>query len=307
MATINDEGNITTRFGRGGATHRTTRVARFAHSLASALILAAAPSTYGQAWPVADVVDHVKNGNAIVQYDRERHAARRYRTIGILGAFDGEVAHLIDEMDTWYREKIAQKDFHVGTLAGHRGVIVLSGVGLINAAHTTQILIDRFGADAIIFTGSAAPLVDGIGVLDSVVSTSTQQFTMDFRPLFPLGIVPFLKTSVFPSDPTLVQVATEAAATLPEGSTFVGKILSGDQLAPSPETEVVLDGAAVESEGAAVGQVCYFNKIPYVVIRTMSNTLADPGEFEKYQEQAALRSQMIALKMLQLLRRADYD
>lgn len=227
----------------------------------------------------------------------------RYQTIGLMGAFDGEVAHLASLVTSPRRVIIAQKEFTIGRLAGHRVVVVLSGVGLINAAHTTQILIDRFGVDTVFFTGSAAPLVPDIGVLDSVISTETQQFTMDFRPLFPLGEVPFLRTSVFPSDPDLVELATRVAATIPGGTTVAGKILSGDRLAPAAGTEVLLQGIAVESEGAAVGQVCNLNGVPYVVIRTMSNTLADPNEFEKYQAQAALRSQQIALKMLQSIRR----
>uniref|UniRef100_B8HSA5 adenosylhomocysteine nucleosidase n=1 Tax=Cyanothece sp. (strain PCC 7425 / ATCC 29141) TaxID=395961 RepID=B8HSA5_CYAP4 len=222
--------------------------------------------------------------------------------IGIMGAFDGEVAYLVQQMSAQRQIQFAGKDFYVGRLANQQVVVVLSGVGLINAAHTAQILIDRFRAGAIIMTGSSAPLVNTINVLDSVISTSTQQFSMDFRPLFPLGVVPFLSASTFPADPRLVKLAETAAKTLPQGKTYTGKILSGDQLAPSPATQALLKGVAVESEGAAVGQVCYLNRIPYVVIRTMSNTLNNPGEFEKYQAQAALRSQMIAIGILKLLR-----
>jgi adenosylhomocysteine nucleosidase len=226
----------------------------------------------------------------------------RFAKIGILGAFDGEVAYLVDQMQARHRTAIAGKAFYRGKLAGKSVVVVLSGVGTVNAAHTAQILIDRFKVDAIIVTGSAGPLIKGIGVLDSVIATSTQQFTMDFRPLFPLGEIPFQKVSIFPADSLLIQLARRAAASLPEGKTYTGKILSGDQLTPSAAAQAILQGTAVESEGSAVGQVCYLNRVPYVVIRTMSNTLADPDEYAKYQASAARRSQTIVLGLLRALR-----
>lgn len=220
--------------------------------------------------------------------------------IGILGAFDGEVALLVKTMNVEQIFEIAEKQFYLGTLKGQRIVVVLSGVGLVNAAHTTQLLIDHFGVQRIIFTGIAGTLTEEIAIYDSLISTETQQFEADFTPLFPLGTIPFMKTSVFTADPELVQLAKIAASKLRKGRTFSGKIVSADKLLMPKEKQVFFKGMVMESEGAAVGHVCSLNHIPFVCIRTITDTQESVDSILVRAEKAATRSQRIVIGMLQL-------
>ena len=75
--------------------------------------------------------------------------------IGIIGAMELEVDTLKEKMEQTEIIKIANMEFHRGTLNGVPVVVVRSGVGKVNAAMCTQILADRFGVTNIINTGVA--------------------------------------------------------------------------------------------------------------------------------------------------------
>lgn len=222
----------------------------------------------------------------------------RMRT-GILGALDEEIAFLLKRMSVSKIVKIAGKKFYVGCLNQVPIVLAKSGVAKVNAALASQILIDRFHVKRIIFTGVAGGLKPAaLKILDTVISTKTQQYDVDFRPLFPLGIIPYMKTSVFPANPKLIALAIKSGGRLRKGKTISGKIISGDRFYLSQKA--ILGGVAVDAESAAVGQAAFLNKVPYVVIRTISDQ-NNPKQYERFVKAAALRSQYIVLGLLKLL------
>ncbi len=218
---------------------------------------------------------------------------------GILGALDEEISFLLKRMTVRKIVKIGGKKFYLGYLNKAPIVLGKSGVGKVNAALATQLLIGRFHVRRVIFTGVAGGLKPGtIKILDTVISTKTQQYDVDFRPLFPLGVIPYMKTSIFPADPMLVVLARKSAGRLAKGRTFIGKIISGDRFYLSKKA--ILGGVAVDAESAAVGQAAYLNKVPYAVIRTISDQ-NNPEQFKRFLKPAALRSQYIVSGMLKWL------
>lgn len=227
--------------------------------------------------------------------------------IGVIGAFDEEVALLLKQMAIKKVEKRAGITFLKGKLLGVPVTICASGVGKVNAAKATQILIERFKAKVIIFTGVAGALAPTLKIGDTVISTTTQQYDVDFAGIGLLpGNIPGLKTSVFPANPILIRLAKKAARNIHGVKARSGKILSGDQFIANRRKSLRLrrlfDGVCVEAEGAATGQVCFCNNVPYVVIRSMSDR-ADrkaPKNFERFVRWAARRSQRIVLKMFRL-------
>jgi adenosylhomocysteine nucleosidase len=199
-----------------------------------------------------------------------------FAKIGIIGAMAEEVELLHKHTEVRSSVTKAGITYFEGDFQGKHIVFCKSGVGKVNAAVCTQILIDQ-GVDCVLFTGVAGALDPTLEVGDIVISTSAMQHDMDVTPLgFPRGVIPFQDTpSEFVADPTLVDWAVAAAAKHFEGRYQTGKILSGDQFVASRETVRFLHeemgGSCTEMEGAALAQVCAMNEVPFVVIRSMSD------------------------------------
>ena len=213
------------------------------------------------------------------------------KKIGIIGAMDEEVSRLKEKMNVSKVEKKAGMEFFQGELSGKEAVIVKSGIGKVNAGICTQILVDDFSVDAVINTGVAGSLKNEINIGDIVLSKDALQHDMDATGFgYEPGVIPRMEESIFKGDETLIQVAKEVNENVnAEISTFVGRVVSGDQFISdhAKKTELVENfaGYCTEMEGAAIAQVCYLNKLPFLIIRAISDkadnsATMDYGEFE---------------------------
>ena len=206
--------------------------------------------------------------------------------IGIIGAMDEEVSILKESMEV---EKVVSKasmDFYQGKLSNKEVVIVRSGIGKVNAAVCTQILVSEFGVSSIINTGVAGSLRNEINIGDIVLSVDALQHDMDATGFgYEPGIIPRMDVSLFKADEKLVNLAknvNEAVNT--DISTFVGRVVSGDQFISDKEKKQYLisqfDGFCTEMEGAAIAQTAYLNNIPYLVIRAISDKADNSAEMD---------------------------
>lgn len=229
--------------------------------------------------------------------------------IGLIGAMDEEIALLLQGMDGKEEAKRAGISFVQGQIHGRDVVVCKSGVGKVNAAMTTQVLIDSFQVDMIWFTGVAGAVNPTLDIGDIVISSSCQQHDMDASPLgFERGIIPYQEMSDFPAAKELIQLAQEACDKLCTDKRYiVGRVLSGDQFIADyslvSQLYEKMGGACVEMEGSAVAQVCYMNQIPYVVLRSMSDKADGTADvnFAEFTVKAARRSFEIVDDMLQRL------
>lgn len=226
---------------------------------------------------------------------------------GILGAVYQEIAWLRQNTSIESSVTYGGVAFTRGVLCGQSVVIAASGVGKVNAGLATQILIDRFHVKRIIFTGTAGAIDPGLRIGDVILSTKTQQYDVDFSALgFPPGVIPDLGTSVFVADPSPLHAAQGAARTLQDQKFRVlkGKILTGDRFVATADLARILrktfHGVCVEAEGGAVGQVAYRNKVPYLVVRGISDKVGrtGPESYERFGKLAAGHAQRIVLKTL---------
>ena len=118
--------------------------------------------------------------------------------IGIIGAMDEEIESYKLKIKGIKQSTIANITFYQGELGKCQVVLCKSGVGKVNSAVCTQILIDRFQINKIIFTGVAGALHPDLNIGDIVISTMAQQYDIDARPLgFEKGIIPYSKRSIF--------------------------------------------------------------------------------------------------------------
>lgn len=231
-----------------------------------------------------------------------------YGKIGVIGAMKEEIELFLQHMEQVNVSEKAKVQFREGLFYGKPIVLCKSGVGKINAAVTTQVLIDTYGVDAIIFTGVAGAVDPELNVGDIVISSESMQHDMDVTALgFPVGTIPYEETSVFAADESLRQLAVNASSELFSGRVKVGRILSGDQFIASRETVSrlysELQGTCTEMEGASVAQVCAMNGIPHVIIRSMSDKADGSAHvnFAEFTVQASENSYRIVEHMLKQL------
>ena len=233
-----------------------------------------------------------------------------YNKLGIIGAMASETATLSELMQNKTQQEAAGLHFLTGTIEGHEVVLVRCGVGKVNAARCTQVMIDKFAPDAIINTGIAGGLAPDLAVGDIVIGAHLLQHDFDVsafghaRGYMCTGIE-HEKPTLYDSDPELVQMLKSAAGNVcPERRLREDIIASGDVFVAAREVKQdirdTFAAAATEMEGAAIGQVAAANGVPFVVIRAISD-LADgtaADSIDEFEQQTADISAAIIVKML---------
>ena len=248
------------------------------------------------------------------------------RNIGILGA----MAQEIDEVKALLTEKtivkIANREFVVGKINNVRCVVAFSKWGKVAATITATLLIQEFAVTDLIFVGTAGALANGLKVGDIVISKRLVQHDLDARPMVSRFELPLLNRIYVNSDFDLSALAGKAVSSLInrgvenmvgeeavkefglDPKLYFGDIASGDQFVNSDEKRdeilsLLPEVMCVEMEGAAVAQTCLEFKVPFTVIRTISDT-ADHNarvDFSKFiVEVANAYSRAIISEMLQL-------
>ncbi len=231
------------------------------------------------------------------------------RTIGIVGAMEAETAPIKAMMEVISTKQIAGMEFLVGKMSGKSVVLAACRVGKVNAAICTQILIDLYGVDMVIGLGVAGCIDKSLDIGDVVVSGEVFHHDYDTTAF---GIAPgvnkSLPDSFFKGDPDLVALALEASGqVLTTHQAMVGRIATGDQFIADNEAKLriwqLFKAQCVEMEGAAMGQVCMLNQVPFVIVRAMSDKAdqKSPGDFERMLKTATANAAAVVGAMLERL------
>ena len=204
---------------------------------------------------------------------------------------------------------IASMEFYEGEIEGQKIVLVRCGIGKVNAAVCTQVLIDLFNVSYIINTGVAGGLHPDINIGDIVISSDTVEHDMDVTAFgHSKGYIPRMDMTFFEADQWLVEIAKKAADEIKaEHKVYVGRIASGDQFVSSMKVkdEIYSNFTAycAEMEGAAIAHTCFLNEIPFVVIRAISDKadLSAEVNFDDFVNLAAKNaSKMIEVMILEI-------
>ncbi|MGI5947472.1 MAG: 5'-methylthioadenosine/adenosylhomocysteine nucleosidase [Lachnospiraceae bacterium] len=225
--------------------------------------------------------------------------------LGIIGAMDEEVLEIKKALADVSVETVTGMDFYRGKVNGKEVVVVRSGIGKVNAAMCSQILVDRFGVDAIVNTGIAGSLRAEINIGDIVLSTDSVQHDMDATGFgYPAGQIPRMDTFAFPADEKLLNLAKECCSRVnPDIQTFTGRVVSGDQFISDKGKKQWLietfDGSCTEMEGAAIAQVCYLNHVGCLIIRAISDKADDSAnmDYQEFEAKAIEHSVKLLLAM----------
>ncbi len=229
--------------------------------------------------------------------------------LGIIGAMELEVSELKEKMeDKTVTEKAGMK-FVSGLLNGTEVVVVMCSVGKVNAAICTQLLIDLFEVDAIVNTGIAGSLNAQIDIGDIVLSTDAVQHDMEVGYFgYAPGIVPGLDVSYFPADEKLRNLAKVLCSKVnPDIKVFEGRVVTGDQfISDSKKKEWLIktfNGSCTEMEGAAIAQTAHRNKIPFLIIRAISDKADDSAsmDYREFETAAARHSANLVMALAEEL------
>lgn len=207
------------------------------------------------------------------------------KKLGVIGAMEQEVETLLSRMENKSAHTVAGSTFYEGMLCGMNAVVVQCGIGKVNAALCAQILCDRFAVTHIVNTGIAGSLSAQLDIGDLVVSADAMYHDFDCHAFgYPVGKVPGMDVIAFPGDKALVDLAFAAAERENPGHTRIGRVASGDQFVADPALKdriiSVTQALCTEMEGAAIAQTAYRNRVPFVILRAISDKADDSAEMD---------------------------
>ena len=213
------------------------------------------------------------------------------KTIGIIGAMEEEIENIKPHIDIISTKNIVGLDFYMGKMGGNNVVLVRSGIGKVNAAVCSQVLIDLYAVDYIINVG---------------VATDTMHHDMDTTYFGDeIGIIPRMEESSFKADDELINIALQASKDTIENNIYTGRIVSGDQFLCDIEKKNKIwshfKAYCVDMESAAIGQTCYLNKIPFSIIRSISDNSDENNEYENFFKDSAIKASNILKNMIELI------
>lgn len=195
------------------------------------------------------------------------------KKIGIIFAMKEELDEFLKIVEYKNERKIFDLIFHECTLNNKELVLVESGVGKVNAARATQMLIDNYDLSYVFNVGVAGSVSDDVNVLDIVVSDKLVQHDFDITPFdHEKGYIPNVGVYVESSN-ELLNICTNVNV---DTKIHTGVIASGDIFCQdevmSKKIANKFNALCVEMEGASIAQVCYLCNIPFMVIRSISDS-----------------------------------
>lgn len=200
--------------------------------------------------------------------------------IGIIGAMNIEVEAIRAAMEDKETRVISGVEFICGSLRGRRVVTAKCGIGKVFAAICTEAMILTYHPSVIINTGVAGTLTDALSIGQVALADRVVQHDMDTSPIGdPVGLLSGINMVYLPTDADAT--ACLAACVSAEGIPFVrGTVASGDQFISSTAQKNRIHGffdqpdrpvVACEMEGAAIGHVCFVNRVPCAILRAISD------------------------------------
>ena len=223
--------------------------------------------------------------------------------IGIIFALKEELEALLKVLTLKKQYEIFDLTFYECELDNKEIVLVESGIGKVNSARTTQILIDNMKVDYIFNIGVAGAIDPGVSVCDVVIGERLVQHDFDVTPFnYEKGQIPNVGKYI-ESDDYLVNLAKDIKT---DSNVHVGVIASGDIFVNDPKMSnkiaTKFDALCCEMEGASIAQVCYLSHIPFLVIRSISDSVNGTNELT-YDDFLLLSSKMVAKFMNELLKK----
>ena len=223
--------------------------------------------------------------------------------IAILGAMEIEIKPFLEKIKNYKTIKHGHNNYYIVNYNGNELILAYSRIGKVFSAITATIMIEKFNADIVLFTGVAGGIGDNIKVGDIILATDTVQHDVDITAFgHPKGKIPNSEVKISTSKELLnkaIDIAKEQKINI-----YTGTVATGDQFISNKEVKTLIkdefNAKAIEMEGASVNLVCYELNKPCLILRSISDT-ADGEACESFDEFAikeAKRSANFILKLI---------
>lgn len=223
--------------------------------------------------------------------------------VGVIAACEDELNPFLEFLNEEKTETRAMLRFHIGTYAGVDVVAVFCGVCKVNAAVAAQILIDMYDVTSMIMIGVAGAIDRELNIADTVISEDIAYH--DVAKGILTDYHPWMKSEYFRADEAMLLDMKKLA----EGdkTVFFGRIVTGEAFITSEGRDEIIERHAplcVDMETGAVAHVCYVNAVPFIAIRSISDTPGECGAeaFEKYAERASAKAASVLIGYLDILK-----
>lgn len=201
------------------------------------------------------------------------------KKIAIIAAMNEEMQQIKNVMTNITENVIYNLHFFEGTISDKECVLVECGIGKVNAARTTQILIDNYDIEYVVNIGTAGGVDTSLNVTDVVIGEKLAQHDFDITAFGrEKGFITGIGKYVY-SDEKLVKKCKEAMESIAQDKSYkvlIGTIASGDTFCTdrnmANEIQKEFGALCVEMEGAAIGQICMLDNVPFIVIRSISDS-----------------------------------
>ncbi len=210
--------------------------------------------------------------------------------IGIICALSIEVEGLTKLLVNKKEETFAKMKYISGTINGKEVVMTECGIGKVNAAMSTQVMIDKYNVDIIINSGIAGSVSKDLHIGDIVISKDCVQHDFDGTQMGdPKGLIQYNdETRIdIPVSEEIAKKLFDACKDIKDTNVMIGRIATGDifvaEKALRQSIANEFSALACEMEGGAVAQVCYRNDVPCAVLRCISDDF-DENEFMDFME-----------------------
>lgn len=206
--------------------------------------------------------------------------------IGIIVAEEKELIEVKNVMNNIQERQIYEKIFYIGSIEEKQIVLVKSNVGKVNSARVTQMLIDKFDIELVINVGTAGSVDNTLNIGDIVVARKLVQYDFDVTPFG-------RKLGEIENIGEYIEVKKELLDLFSGSDVKIGCIASGDKFIVNIEEKNIIkknfDALCVEMEGASIAQVCFLNKVPFLIIRSITDKLdgSSKVEFETFLESSS--------------------
>lgn len=222
--------------------------------------------------------------------------------IGIIGAMQMEIDNLKEKMTGTTVVNYSGVDFVKGSIGDKNIVAAVCGIGKVFAAICTEAMILKFNVDMIVNIGVAGSLTKDLNVLDIAVAEKVVQHDMDTSALGdPVGLLSGINVVFIESDKKMNQLLCDCIKA--KGISFKkGTIATGDQFIANKEQKDLIterfEAIAAEMEGGSIGHVCYVNKIPFAILRSISDSEGGAIDYQTFAEKAANQSIDVILEFI---------
>ena len=219
--------------------------------------------------------------------------------IGIIFAMKEELDELKKLINIEKIEKIYELTFFYGIIDNKTCIFVESGIGKVNAARTTQILIYKIGVDYIFNIGVAGGISNDLQVGDIVIGEKIVQHDFDITAFnHKKGYIPNVGVYI-ESDKMLINIASNVITEGVKGVIATGDIFCSENNMAKKINDK-FGALCVEMEGASIAQVCYLCNIPFIIIRSISD-VPNNNNVVTYEEFLTTSAKKIAIAMRDIL------